>query len=316
MRLPRRRRAFTLIELLVVIVIIAILIGLLLPAIQKVRDAAARLQCQNNMKQLGLALHNFHDANRVFPASGWTRQGPGNPQGRFVGWRPLTLPYIEQENLQKLYDFEVNWWEGTNPTAAAVPVKTYLCPSVPERFEVLTAVAKPPRPAMSFPVPLAPTDYEALMGVHVTVNPAIYTTTNRFAVMHRNSQVRIIDITDGTTNTVMVVECGGRPLTYRRRSVDRSVRNDQGQGWADSEGPFSLDGTSQDGFAFEGVNPPTGAMAINGTNWNEPYAFHVGGANCLFADGHVRFIRETIPLEVFAALSTRAAGEVVSGDES
>jgi prepilin-type N-terminal cleavage/methylation domain-containing protein len=126
-----RRPAFTLIEVLVVIAIIAILIGLLLPAVQKVRDAANRTQCMNNLRQLGLALHNFHEANQAFPASGWTKAGPGNPQGKYVGWRPLTLPYIEQENLQKLYDFNVNWWEGTNPTAAGVPVKTYQCPAAP-----------------------------------------------------------------------------------------------------------------------------------------------------------------------------------------
>src|SRR6187551_1530095 len=115
----RQRPAFTLIELLVVIGIIALLIGLLLPAVQKVREAAARIQCANNLKQLGLALHNFHDSNQAFPASGWTTSGPGNPLGKYVGWRPLTLPYIEQENLQKLFTFSLNWWETQNLAAAA-----------------------------------------------------------------------------------------------------------------------------------------------------------------------------------------------------
>src|SRR5262245_31353363 len=220
------RSAFTLIELLVVIAIIAILIGLLLPAVQKVRDAAARAQCQNNLKQLGLALHQFHDSNKVFPASGWTMAGPGNPAGKFVGWRPLTLPYIEQENLQKLFDFNFNWWEPPNLAAASYVVKTYQCPSAPTR-SVTSAVAKPPRPALTgITPPLATTDYEAIMGVQpASIDPVLYNANNRFSVMFRNSQVRITDVGDGTSSTIMVVECAARPLVYRNRTAMSALTN-------------------------------------------------------------------------------------------
>lgn len=310
------RRAFTLIELLVVIGIIALLIAILLPAVQKVRDAAARTICTNNLKQLGLALHQFHDTYHRFPPSGYTQVGPGNPSGKYVGWRPLVLPFLEQGSLQKLYDFSQDWWAGTNVVAAAVPVKVFQCPSVPQRSEVLSAIDKPPRPAMIFANPIAPTDYEALMGVQPSsINPHLptnfYNARNRFAVLFRNSATRLTDITDGTTQTIMLVECAARPLTFRNRTAAPSIANDQGIGWADSEGPFSLDGASADGN-LEGCGPALGCNApMNLKNDNEPFSFHPGGINTTFADGSVQFLRETIPLQIFAALSTHAAGEAV-----
>ena len=156
-----------------VIAIIAVLIGLLLPAVQKVREAANRTTCQNNLKQLGLALHNFHDANHVFPASGWRVAGPGNPQGKFVGWRALTLPYIEQENLQKLYTSPSTGGRGRTSRSPTFAFRLYECPSVPQRKDAPRAPAIS-APAMTFPQPLAPTDYEAIMGVQTSINPALY----------------------------------------------------------------------------------------------------------------------------------------------
>jgi len=304
-----------LIELLVVIAIISLLVALLLPAIQRVRAAADRMNCGSNMRQIGIALHNYHNDYNCLPASGWTIVTTSNPSGKFCGWRAVLSPYIEQDNIRAKYDRNVNWWDEPNLTLAASPIKIYLCPSTPDRGKVTSAVAKPPRPAMTFANPPAPTDYEAIMGVQPVVNPALYGTagTNRSA-MFRNSQVRIPQIYDGTHTTILIVETAGRPLTYRGRTPRSDILNDQGICWADSEGGYSLDGSNQDG-SLQGLGPVLTPRAINATNFNEPYSFHPGGANFLFADGHVQFIDEKINLGIFAAFCTRNGGETVMIDD-
>jgi prepilin-type N-terminal cleavage/methylation domain-containing protein/prepilin-type processing-associated H-X9-DG protein len=303
------RPAFSLTELLVAVAIIGTLVSLLLPAVQQAREAARRSACQNNVRQMGLALHSFEAARGYYPASGWTVASPANPDGKFIGWRAFLLPYVEQIALYGAYDPTSHWWEGVNLQLADKRLKLFLCPSVGERALVTSAIAKPPRPAMSFLQPLAGADYEALMGVQPVVNPALYATSqaNR-SVLFRNAMTRAAEITDGSAQTILVVECGGRPLVFRGRTRRPDLANDQGQGWIDSESGFSFDGASDDG-AFQGLGPQFTPRAINATNENEPYSFHAGGAYGLFADGHVAFISQAIPLELFAALSTRAGGE-------
>jgi prepilin-type processing-associated H-X9-DG protein len=237
--------------------------------------------------------------------------GPGNPSGKHVGWRALSLPYLEQESLRDGYDFDVHWWEGANLTAAGQRLAVSECPSVPQRGVVLSAVAKPPRPAMSFPLPLAATDYEAVMGVQPSVDPVLYASTsaNR-SVMFRNSRTRLADVLDGSSHTLAIVECAARPLVFRGTTLRADLSNDQGQGWIDSEGAFSLDGANRDG-SLQGQGPVLTPVAINATNENEPYAFHPTGANVIFADGSARFVRSTVSLRLFAALCTRSGREVV-----
>ncbi len=272
------------------------------------------------MRQLGLAVLTFESTLGVFPASGWTQRGPGNPNGKFIGWRPMILPFIEQQHLSTRYDPATNWWEGANVDAAAVPIQVFRCPSVPTRAVVTSATAHPPRPSMNFHKPLAPTDYEAIMGIRPSsINSHLasprYTHRNRFSVMHRNSRTRTKDIRDGTTRTIVMVECGGRPQVFRNGHLRKDLANDQGIGWADSEGPFSLDGSSADGD-FEGLGPAAGCIfGMNRKNDNEPYSFHPGGGHSLFADGHIKFLSEEISLITLAALCTRNGRESPALDQ-
>ncbi|GIW94226.1 MAG: prepilin-type N-terminal cleavage/methylation domain-containing protein [Pirellulaceae bacterium] len=308
------RHGLSLVELLVAATIIGLVAALVLPGVQAARESARRTQCANNLKQIGLALHLFESSHRVFPASGWTTAGPGNPAGKYVGWRALVLPFLEQVPVEMQYDFQQHWWEEHNLHVGRIPLPIFLCPSVGGRLAVTSVVAKPPRPALLLSQPPAATDYEALMGVQpASINPHLnrpfYNASNRFAVMHRNSRTRFADILDGATGTLMVLEAAGRPTVFRAGKPQLHLANDQGIGWIDSEGGFSLDGSSADG-AIEGGGPAAGSFfAMNRRNDNEPYAMHPGGIYVVFADGRVQFVSESISLLTFAALATRAGGE-------
>lgn len=266
------RLGFTLIELLVVIAIIAVLIGLLLPAVQKVREAASRLQCQNNLKQLGLAFHNHESTYSYFPA-GWVS---GNRS--FV---PALLPYIEQGNLANRYNIALTWSNVANKPAIDTPLKLLLCPSAPSR-----TISTNDYPISESIGSTAKTQ----LGILSTAPASAY--EGFFA--RAGVPVRIGDISDGLSNTFMLFEDAGRPDYYvngARRSGSSSNAN-----WADPENRITVQ-------AWCG-------SAINCNNDNEIYSFHPGGVNNLMGDGSVRFVRASIAPATFVALYTRAGGEV------
>ena len=304
-----RRSAFTLIELLVVIAIIAILIGLLLPAVQKVRESAARLQCTNNMKQFGLALHNYAGANdNKFPAS---RVTVGTDK-KFRSWTPVALAYVEQDNVGRLWDLNVKWNTGTNLTTSQTNFKLFKCPSAPDSRK-------------------APTSGSVLgLGDYGSVNAIrrkFYTANNigasfpggptgapddeSLGTLQKVTDTPILAVTDGTSNTIMLAEDAGRPSLFQQ-GRDAGATTADGWGWADPDCGFSIDGVVP---GVLGANWATGGTCtMNCTNDSEFYSFHTGGINATMADGSVRFLRVRISPATLAALVTARGGDI-PGDE-
>jgi prepilin-type N-terminal cleavage/methylation domain-containing protein len=230
----RRPRGFTLIELLVVIAIIAVLIGLLVPAVQKVREAANRASCQNNQKNLGLALHDYRATRGFFPPAAVTQAVPeagvtvGPPattssHTAFSGWVPFILPYIEQGNVAAGYDLNQPWYAPANRMAALTQLKILYCPSVPDtnRTDNYTG-------ATGFPsgTPYGPcTDYGAVatglggntflwtLSTHGFTDTYPYNGCATMSCLVVNRVTRVSQITDGLSNTIMVAEGAGRTET-------------------------------------------------------------------------------------------------------
>ncbi|MBM3994415.1 MAG: DUF1559 domain-containing protein [Planctomycetes bacterium] len=290
------RRGFTLIELLVVIAIIAILIGLLLPAVQKVRAAAARMQCGNNAKQIGLALHNYHDTRKFFPPGGVTTAMPqlGIPSGVNHGWAVFILPQLEQEPLFKSYNFSASWNAAANKTAVATQVTALQCSASPTNGTLSGGAA------VSDYAPVNLVDTAALAALGLVDNVA-----KSVGVLDVNFTARMADVTDGLSNTILIAEDAGRPQLWRA-GVQVAGSTVSGAAWADRDAEYTLHG-----FTANGTSNP-GPCAVNCSNNNEIYSFHTGGANVVLGDGSVRFLSTSVSIRIVAAMITRSGGESYS----
>jgi prepilin-type N-terminal cleavage/methylation domain-containing protein/prepilin-type processing-associated H-X9-DG protein len=291
------RSAFTLIELLVVIAIIAILIGLLLPAVQKAREAAARTQCANNLKQIGLGLHAYHGTYGYFPP-GFTSQPAtvnGDGLGPGWGWAAHLLPYVEQDPLYRQITLTRDIADPANAAARVVPLSVYRCPSDTPPAPTF-AVAGGPVATVAF------ANYAGVGGIYeVTDNPDVNT-----GVLLRNRKYRVTDITDGSTNTLLVTERQSRrsPMTTWVGAVTGSVNPPVNPGY-DDEGPPTLCLTNL-GEPADGRTPNNKLDHVEDSSSRHPT-----GINALFGDGSVRFIRDSINPVTWSALGTRNGGEVV-----
>jgi len=336
----RDRLGFTLVELLVVIAIIGILIALLLPAVQAAREAARRSQCSNNLKQIGLGLHNYHESYNTFPFC-WMAEMVGTTANIQV-WGTRILPYIEQMPLYQKYDSRTPVYQEavgfghsasvitSNIEVISTPLTTFMCPSAPGSdrvFDVLVpAAALGVAGIPDLHTRMAASDYIATTGVERDYATRAFGTSSvqRYGVMREIKRLpgtnsvytsRMADVTDGTSNTVIVGERVGGPNIWRKRTptaptTGSAVHGANGAGWGELlNGENWINGANTDGSSPASGGGPC-AINCNSIRGESFYSFHPGGVHFLVTDGSVTFVSETVEPRILASMITRSNGEV------
>ncbi len=295
----RYRRGFTLIELLVVIAIIAILIALLLPAVQQAREAARRSTCKNNLKQIGLALHNYHDTHRVFPPGSLMARNncAASVQKYGTQWGVLILPYMDQGPVYNNFNFNLDYHVSPNSDldAGATTIPAYLCPSDPQSDPRCDASGGIDHGGPGGKDDLGRSNYAGVADSVDWTCDTLWPRNDGNGILHGFSKNGIRDVIDGTSNTLLIGEVAG--------GVSGSFK-------CNMYASFNLHDTA------EGINSPLstpGGVASASYNFRNGgfSSFHEGGAHFLMGDGAVRFLSENLDDGVLADLTTRAGNEVV-----
>jgi len=342
--MSRNRKAFTLVELLVVIAIIGILVALLLPAVQAAREAARRSSCQNNMKQLGLAVLNFESAKKVLPSS---KRPYGTTTAPRIAGMTLLLPYFEEGNKLAQFDLTQNWSKPVNFPIVSTPIQTLLCPSDPAEPNRLdadqqvtpwtgAAATTDYSPTIGVDYRLSPTGFSPAPGINgqlglvdaatITVDVNNGNAPNS-GMLPKNADPTLKQVTDGLSHTIMYAESAGRPYVYRRGGVlvgpDVTTTHVVGGGWARPASDFGLDGSTGDGVTSPGPCPFNCTNGQQVTTYPDPYyvtegsgeafSFHAGGAFFAFGDGSVHYVNDNIDIREFAKLISKKDGLQVTG---